>query len=249
MELMKINSKHIVIYIICFLISFIVTVQVRTVNVNNGDILRLKKENELRDEINQWKDAYNNLSEKNADLNKKIDEYRNASLESTEDGALVKKELDEANIVAGLTPVKGKGIKINIDVEEVLKEIVLGAGAYDNSISVIYDTDIMAIVNELISYGAEAISVNGQRITNLTSIKSIGPIIKINDVNTSAPFYIEAIGDPDTLKASMTLKDGKINELKNLKIDISITEENLELHGYEGIVNLKFASPLVEGGK
>lgn len=240
---MKMNSKHIVIYVICFLISFIVTVQVRTVNINNGDILRLKKENELRDEINQWKDAYNNLSNKNADLNKKLDEYRNASLNSTEDGKLIKEELDEANIVAGLIPVKGKGIKINIDVEEVLKEIVLDAGAYDNSISVIYDTDIMAIVNELVNYGAEAISVNGQRVTNLTSIKSVGPIIRINGVNTSAPFIIEAIGDPDTLESSITLKDGKINELRNLRIDIDITKEELELHGYEGIIDLKFAVP------
>ena len=34
----------------------------------------------------------------------------------------------------------------------------------------------------------------------------------------------------------------------NLKIDITITEEELELHGYEGIVNLKYSMPLVEGG-
>lgn len=246
---MKLNSKHVVIYVICFLLAFVVTVQVRTVNVNNADILRLKKENELRDEINQWKDAYNNLSVKNADLNKKIDEYRNASLESNDDGALIKQELDEANIIAGLVPVKGKGIRIDIDVEAVLEEIAINAGKYDSNISLIYDSDIMAIINELIMYGAEAISVNGQRITNLTSIKSVGPIIRINGVNTSAPFYIEAIGDSDTLATSIALKDGKIDELRNLKIDITITEDNLELHGYEGIVDLKFATPLSEGGE
>ena len=246
---MKFDIKHFVIFGICFLLSFVVTVQVRTVNENNSDILRLKKENELRDEINQWKDAYSNLTLKNVELNKKIEEYRNAALNSNDDGDLIRNELDEANIVAGLTSVKGKGIRINIDVEKVLKEIALDAGEYDSNISVIYDSDIMAIINELTMYGAEAISVNNQRITNLTSIKSDGPIIKINGVSTSAPFIIEAIGDPDTLEASMTLKDGKISELRNLKIDIHITNEDLELHGYEGIVNLKFAEPSLKGGE
>lgn len=246
---MKLDSKHAVIYVICFLLAFIVTVQVRTVSINNADILRLKKENELRDEINQWKDAYNNLSNKNTELNKKLDEYRNASLESSDDGELIKKELDEANIVAGLIPVKGSGIRIVIDVEDVVEEIALGAGRYDGNVSVFFDSDVMALINELTMCGAEAISVNNQRITNLTSIKSDGPIIKINGVDTSAPFIIEAIGDSEKLLTSMSINDGKIAELKSLKIDVEITEEELELHGYEGVVDLKYAVPSVEGGE
>lgn len=162
---------------------------------------------------------------------------------------MLKSELDEANIIAGLTAVKGKGIKINIDVEKVLEEIALNAGKYDSNVSLIQDYDIMAIINELVMYGAEAISVNGQRITNLTSIKSVGPIIRINGVNTSAPFIIEAIGDPDTLEASIVLKDGKVDELRNLKIDITVTKEDLELRGYEGNTALRYASPLIKGGK
>lgn len=246
---MKLDTKNIVIFVICFLIAFVVTVQIKTVNVNNADILRLKKENELRDEINQWKDAYSNLASKNSELNKKIEQYREASTNSTDNGELLKSELDEASIIAGLNSVKGKGIKINIDVERALDEIALNAGKYDSNVSLIQDYDIMAIINELVMYGAEAISVNGQRITNLTSIKSVGPVIRINGVNTSAPFIIEAIGDPDTLKTSIVLKDGKIYELRNLEIDISVVEEELELHGYEGSISLKYATPNIEGGK
>ena len=246
---MEINTKHIVIFVICFLIYFVVKVQVKTVNKNNADILRLKRENELRDEINQWKDAYNNLASKNSELNKKIDQYREAAISDTDNGELLKSELDEANIIAGLTAVKGKGIKINIDVEKVLEEIALNAGKYDSSVSLIQDYDIMEIVNELVMYGAEAISVNGQRITNLTSIKSSGPIIKINGVNTTAPFVIEAIGEPDTLEASIALKDGKVDELRNLKIDITITKEDIKLRGYEGTTSLRYATPVEKGGK
>ena len=132
---------------------------------------------------------------------------------------------------------------------KVLEEIALNAGKYDSSVSLIQDYDIMEIVNELVMYGAEAISVNGQRITNLTSIKSSGPIIKINGVNTTAPFVIEAIGDPDTLEASIALKDGKVDELRNLKIDITITKEDIKLRGYEGTTSLRYATPVEKGGK
>ena len=50
--------------IICFLLAFMITVQIRTINVSDSDILKLKKENELRDEINQWKDIYATATEK-----------------------------------------------------------------------------------------------------------------------------------------------------------------------------------------
>ena len=74
--------------------------------------------------------------------------------------------------------------------------------------------------------------------------------IKINGVNTSAPFVIEAIGDPDILATNITLNNSKVTELRNLKIDVTVTKEDeLELHGYEGIVDLKFAIPLIEEGE
>ena len=48
------------------MLMFMVTIQIKTINRSSSDILRLKSENELRDEINQWKDAYNNLASKNS---------------------------------------------------------------------------------------------------------------------------------------------------------------------------------------
>ena len=105
---MKFKTKYLIIYLICFLLSFIVTVQVRTVNVNEADILRLKKENELRDEVNQWKDAYNNASKKIENLNRKINEYQKASASSSDDVFLMKEELDEAKVIAGLSEISRK---------------------------------------------------------------------------------------------------------------------------------------------
>lgn len=240
---MKINSKHVVIYIICFLIAFIVTIQVRTVNVSESDILRLKRENELRDEVNQWKDAYNNSSEKIIELNEKINEYQKVSAESNDDVALIKEELDEAKVIAGLTEVNGKGIVVVLDDKKALEDIALDAGFYDSNVFLIHDIDIMTIINELVLNGAEAISVNGQRITTFTGIRSVGPVIEVNGVKMSAPYEIKAIGNPDILSTNINLRGGKVNELRALKINIDIKkEEQIIVPAYEGTLNIKYSS-------
>ena len=59
LDLKGLTSTQVIICLICFLLSFFITVQVRTINKSENDILRLKTENELRDEIEQWKGMYN----------------------------------------------------------------------------------------------------------------------------------------------------------------------------------------------
>ena len=240
---MKIKSKHLIIYLISFLLAFVVTVQIRTVNVSEADILRLKKENELRDEVNQWKDAYDNSTKKIEELNNKINEYQKASASSSDDVYLIINELNETKVIAGLSEVSGKGITVVVDDKKALEEIMLDAGYYDSNVFLIHDNDIMKIINELVLNGAEAISVNGQRITSLSGIKSIGPVVEINGVKMSAPFEIKAIGDSDTLSTNISLRGGIINELRSLKIDIKVTkEDSITIPAYDRTLNLKYSS-------
>lgn len=137
----------------------------------------------------------------------------------------------------------GKGITVALDDKDALEEIMLDAGYYDSNIYLIHDTDIMTIINELVLNGAEAISVNGQRITSLTGIKSIGPVVEINGVKMSTPFEIKAIGDPDILSTNIALRGGIVNELRALKIDIDVTkEENITIPAYDRTLDLKYSS-------
>ena len=240
------KSKNIAIYIICFLVAFVVTIQMRTVNTNNSDILRLKNENELRDEVNQWKEAYNKLMSKNTELNKKIEEYRNA-FDQDENIALMKKDLDTANILAGLTPVKGQGVTIVLDESKALEKIAIDAGRYDPNMFLISGNDIMTMINELTLNGAEVISVNDQRITSQTGIVSNEAKIQINGVTMAAPYTIKAIGNPETLATGVYLKGGVIDVLKGLKIDITVTkEEEIVIQDLDSAVNLQFATPVEE---
>ena len=88
---MQNKRAMITIGIICFLLCFMMTLQIRTIKKSDADILKLKNENELRDEINQWKDQYDNANDKITELNNKITEYQNASSQRSETVALLKK--------------------------------------------------------------------------------------------------------------------------------------------------------------
>lgn len=243
----KITATKLTIGLICFLIAFFVTIQVRTINVNDSDILRLKRENELRDEIEQWKEVYKEKEKKIEEQNKKIEEYRLASSKVDSTVALIKDDLDNANLLSGISAVKGKGITVKLDDTAAIEKIHLDAGYYNSNVFLIHDTDIMSILNELKVSGAEAFSVNGQRIVATTAIRCVGPLIQINGINLSAPYTISAIGDPNTLETALKLRGGVLTDIKAADIDVIITkEEEITIPAYDKVLEYKYAKPVQE---
>lgn len=247
LKLHKLNSTQITVCIICFVVSLCFTIQIRTINKNESDILRLKTENELRDEIVQWKEVYETSNLKIEELNKKIEEYRLASTKVDDTIKIMKKELDEANILAGLTKVKGPGITVYLSDDAVLDEISKNSGIYNPNVFVIHDTDIISIINELAAAGAEAFSVNDQRIISTTEIRCVGPVILVNGIRLAAPYTISAIGAPFTLRGALNLKGGIVSEMRSAKIDVTIEEkEEIIIPEYTGILEYEYATPVSE---
>jgi len=242
------NSKNLVIGLICFLLVFMVTAQMRTIRVSSTDISRLKTENELRDEINQWKDIYETATERINELNSQITEYQNSAAEDDKAVALIKTELDNTKLLAGLVEVEGQGLVITLDDTAALTQIAKDAGYYDPNAYIIHDSDLVMIVNELLSAGAEAISINGQRITGLTSIRCTGPQVIINGIRTVAPFKITAIGEATTLKGALSLRGGIIDSIKADNIDVTIeTSGDMIIPAYEKTINYQYAKTVQEG--
>lgn len=109
-------------------------------------------------------------------------------------------ELTQAEILAGTIPVHGPGI-----------QVVWSNGNAPQGFQ-IADIDLLLMVNELRAAGAEAISINGQRITALTEIREASNYVLINDSQQDAPFTIDAIGNPSTLEDALTLPGGLADE-------------------------------------
>lgn len=93
-------------------------------------------------------------------------------------------------VQTGFAPARGEGVRI---------EVVDPAGPSGGG--ALLDSDLALVVNGLWEAGAEAVAVNGNRLSTRSAIRSSGQAIQVNTVGVSSPYVIEAIGDTATLGA------------------------------------------------
>lgn len=110
-------------------------------------------------------------------------------LRAAAEGSTMQARLERLGLVVGAVPARGPGVTVLAD------DGPASAGADAE----ILDVDLQKLVNGLWLSGAEAIAVNGQRLTALSAIRLAGPVITVNYERISAPYTVTAIGDPDTL--------------------------------------------------
>jgi len=146
--------------------------------------------------------------------------------------------------VSGLTDVTGEGIIVIItDGERELLD-----NENPNNLMV-HDVDIRNIVDDLRNTGAEAISINGQRIIfGQTKIYCTGPTVKINDDVFSQPFIIKAIGDRYYLEAAVNAPGQYGYTLRQWGIFVEVnTSVNIEIPAYTGSRRLLYAEEVKDG--
>lgn len=112
--------------------------------------------------------------------------------------SLVREQLASAQLNAGLTELKGPGIRIILDDSRTEER-----NADDPYYYVIHEEYIRQLVNWLWNGGAEGISVNGQRIMSNTEVFCSGSFIQINQTRQMPPYIIEAVGDVNHLQSAL----------------------------------------------
>lgn len=114
---------------------------------------------------------------------------RDAALASTRAGDRLAARLAADELAAGTLAVTGPGLRVTLD----------DAVGGDNRI---VDRDVQSVVNALWAAGAEAIGINGERITAQTAIRAAGGAILVNFKPLDPPYVVSAIGDPVALESS-----------------------------------------------
>ena len=184
---------EIVVGIMCFVLVFFMMVQFNTIETTNIANIKTMRETELREELGTWTTKYEELLAQYEDGEDKRTEYKSSLGTNDNTESLLKKELKESNILLGLTKVKGDGIIVTLS---------------DNDEKRIQATDLIELVNELRLAGAEAISINGERIIATSEIVDINySFIVINGNRLSSPYIVKTIGDQTYLESGLTAKD------------------------------------------
>lgn len=227
--------------IMCLLLTTAIVIQYKTVKNANKLLGTDGPNSELKSEILIWKEKYDEAYKKLENAEEKLEKERESASKKDSNSSESEKRLKIANAVIGTTDVKGKGIVITLaDNKNVTSDSI---GLLDNiSNYLIHDTDLLMIVNELKNAGAEAISINEERITNATSITCDGNVILINGNKVSSPFIIKAIGSQEALLGAIQRPGGYINELlEPYGLVSSIKRQNkITIYKYTGVIDYKY---------
>jgi uncharacterized protein YlxW (UPF0749 family) len=141
---------------------------------------------------------------------------------------------------AGLVEVRGPGLKVTLD-DSTLKESPTG----NVNDLVIHSQDVQAVVNALWRAGAEAVSLNGQRLVSTSAVLCVGNTLLLNGTVHSPPFVALAIGaDHDRFEGD-TLVRRLHDDAHSFGLRFSVsTSTSLRVPAFDGPVNPRFAKTM-----
>ena len=208
-----------IMFIIFFIFGLLINLQFKGIIMakpNNGATAK-----ELAAQLELEKSENAKLMEQLANLEAERDMlWKNIgdTLNNQQINELLKKK-DYEYFRAGLTSVKGSGIVITM-------EDAPAKGELDIEDYIIHDNNINDILDELKANGAQAISVNGERVVLNTRPVCAGPTIIVNENRYPPPYVIQAIGDPDVLyDAIENMPQVALMRLTNIRVDVEKQEE------------------------
>lgn len=212
--------------LVCFLIGVGLMLQIRsfqnsTVFYSRESIRELELELALEASEEQKREDY---------LKRKRVELLELNLAKDEKNLQAILERQHLLMKASVGKLNFQGTGIKVEIRDSNIDILPGQNPNDY---VVHDQDILRIVNDLKSSGAEVLSINDQIYAIGTEIKCSGPTITINGKTFGQPFIIRAIGDPDILEAAVKSKEAYSYMISSVfGIQITTTkEEKISIHG------------------
>jgi uncharacterized protein YlxW (UPF0749 family) len=237
---MKKFRAQISIGIICALLGFMVTYQLKMINKQNSAMADANKASpEIIIENQQLKNQIEETKKKVDELESKTKEYESAASGIDLRSKQLYEDLEELRTLTGGTEVEGPGIIILIDPNPDI---------FDSSIGepIIGDTDLLDIVNELNVVDAEAISINGIRLTTRSAIRTAGNAIVINDerIPSNERITIKAIGNKVVLVGAIEFQ-GTLsrNLIEHFKTTVQRSDK-IQIPKYSKTYKFEYAKPI-----
>lgn len=215
--------------ILAMLLTIGIAIQLKTIKEADLDGTLQISDTSLKRSLLQWKANCEESEKKLEQSDEELTQLRETVSKLKNDEVLQNK-IEQYEMMLGMTDVSGEGITITLADNTSSNYSNNSFSNINFSNYLVHDGNLVSIVNELKSAGAEAISINGKRITNSTAITCAGNVIQINGEKVGSPFVIKAIGSKDLLYGEISKNNGTVYKLKKYGVKIEIKkEENIEI--------------------
>ncbi len=233
---MKKKQIAITLGVMCFILTVAISIQLKTVKNSNSTAAQSFINDGLRDEVLKWKERYDNAYQELLDSEKQLTQVREQATQNNTTANAKQEQIKENNMLLGTVEVKGDGLEITL-----ADNNAAATGLLDPSKVLVHYDDLLQVVNALNNAGAEAISINGQRVITTTAITCEGNVIKVNGEKISSPFIIKAIGSQGLLLGAMTMAGGYLDILEDWGVIVNVkTVDGITVEKYNGIINYKY---------
>jgi uncharacterized protein YlxW (UPF0749 family) len=206
-----------------------------------GTDLRPGQYANLADLAEQETDRVASLQDRVAELSAEVEELSgqlgSGEMEKVQSG------IDALVGPAGLTAVEGPGLTVTLnDAPESVRESV---GEEEEKETIVHQQDIQAVVNAMWAGGAEAMTLQGQRVISTTGIKCVGNTVLLHGVTYSPPYVVSAIGDVESMRDSVEESpyiQAYLEAVDKWRLGWAMeSEETVAAPAYDGPADLRYA--------
>lgn len=224
--------------IACLILVMIIFMQFKVVYQTDISSIDTMREEDLKTELASLKSKYESSIEKYNEIQETLKKYKEQSNSNSETKKHLEEELATLQLMLGITDVEGQGIVITLKDPPNIDKNIIDDESTEQRVSA---DELMIIVNYLKDAGAEAISINDQRVVNTTDFVQItNTYIKMNSESISPPYTIKAIGNPEYLKSTL-IGVGYYDKIKSFGQEIVINEERrVIINKYNGNMQTKY---------
>jgi len=230
--MLSIRQGQVSIALVCMVLGFMLAVQFRTTQDSKSSVSYQRVEELSQRLLQTEKERDGLLTEVNR-------------LKTTSGQEAQSQELADLKMGAGVVPAEGQGVTITIDDSKTKSK----AGENPN-LYLIHDDDLLKVINELKAAGAEAISINEQRLIATSEIRCAGPTLSVNNIRSAPPYEIKAIGDAKNLENALKMRGGVVETLQVWGIQINVKPDvNVHVPAYKSTFHFQFMKAATEDGE
>lgn len=173
------------------------------------------------------------------DLRERIGQLERTGFGSAAEVAALNTDLEAARIAAGLIPLHGPGVIFRLEDAD--------AGGGPDGDLLVTARDIRTLVEELFLAGAEAVSINDERVIGATAVLDIGGSVLANSAYLAPPFLVTAIGPDDLydrISSSVSFVEFVRDRVDGAGIRLSFAElDDVDVPAFAGSVSIRYARP------
>lgn len=228
--------EAIILGVMCFILVIAIVIQIKTVNNNGATVAGNQEESNLRSQVLKMKEKYEDQYSELQKIEKELELARQQATSNNTELEELESKIKEYSILIGNTNVTGKGIVVTLSDGKTDQNLL------DAENLIVHAENVLAVVNELKNAGAEAISINGERMVTLSAISCDGNVIVVNGEKVSSPIKITAIGLPELL-STLERPGGTLERFANYGKIVELKKSsNLDIPKYSGVFSFKYAN-------